>query len=162
MDSDFWGTGGLAQGYGLGAILTPVLLGCFGLWRAYTHWRRARFHTWGGLLLHLEVDGRLAAHLGMLTARARAGRPVYVWPMTQIHRDDFPIAQTRDLSFSHIVVRQPQPQSRLMLISVVARGRRPWGKDFYWVRDAPLGDVPGFPRSLLLPDGLVLKCYFGR
>jgi hypothetical protein len=97
------------------------------------------------------------AHIGMLTAEERSGKPTYTWHMSQINRDDFPYTQMADLPFTRISVTQRRAERNLITISVIDCTKSFWKADFYWIKNATIGNRPGFPRELSLPHNLVLK-----
>lgn len=143
-------------------LLTEIMLAlvgavCLVVWRAKKLWDFHNVDTHGTLLLQMEVNGVLLAHIGMLTAEERGGKSKHIWPMSQINDDDFPYTQMTDLTFTHIIVKQKRTEKNLVTISVLDRENQFWHADFYWIKDATIGNRPGFPGKLLLPHNLVLR-----
>ncbi len=148
---------GLTLGALIGILLALLCIAfCVG-WQGQRLWRFRKQERDGDLLLQVEINGVLSAHVAMLTAEARAGKVKYIWPIVQIHRDDFPYTQMIDLPFTHIVVTQKRTERNLITISVIDRPTRLGGTHFYWIKNAAIGSQLGFPSKLLLPHNLILK-----
>lgn len=158
MDYFNWWPGPI-PGETLGTMLAILCTGCLVTWRVNVLWTRNRVEIQGTLLLQMEVNDLTIAHIGMLTAEERHRQPTYRWSMSQINSDDFPHSQMTDLPFTHIIVTQKKDEKDLLTINVLDHAKGFLKADFYWIKDATIGNRPGFPRELLLPHNLVLKYY---
>jgi hypothetical protein len=145
------------------AASVPVLLifcaVCFVAWPINKP--RGAQQAYGDLLLNIKVGDNVVSHVSLLSAEKRHGKPVYRWEMAQIHSNDLPYFKMTDVPFTHILVRQRGNVEDLVTISVIERTTRFRKADFYWIRDATIGNRPGFPSELLLPHNFVLS-YIGE
>jgi hypothetical protein len=138
--------------------LAIVCVGCLAAWRARTLYLRQRFKPHGSLILQMECDGKVLAHLGVLTAADRKGKPSYHWRITPMAHA-LPHTQLVDLAITEIAVTQKRGEDDIVTISVIERKPGLWHVSlaYYWIRDAAIGRRPGFPASLLLPNNLILR-----